>query len=61
MTQEAAFLQGILDSPDDDAVRLDDPRDVQRGAIRLTFRDRQIHLSVLIRRTEDGPAVVLTF
>jgi uncharacterized protein (TIGR02996 family) len=39
----------------------DASRDVQPGAIRLTVRDSRIEADVVIRRTGDGPAVVLTF
>jgi uncharacterized protein (TIGR02996 family) len=40
---------------------LDDPRDVQAGAVGLTVRDKRVDVGVLIRRTDAGPAVVLTF
>lgn len=40
---------------------VDDPREVQAGGIRLTVRDRQIDVGVLVRLTDEGPTAVLTF
>jgi hypothetical protein len=38
-----------------------DTRDVQAGVVELTVQGRRIDMSVVIRRTEGGPEVVLTF
>jgi uncharacterized protein (TIGR02996 family) len=42
------------------SIWLDDPRDVQRGSFRLTAQDTPVNVGVLIRRTDEGPAAVLT-
>jgi uncharacterized protein (TIGR02996 family) len=42
-------------------IRVDYRRVVQAGVVRLTVRGRPIDVGVVIRRTGDGPAVVLTF